>query len=259
MPKLKININKYKIYKNIVALFLLCFLLCLPVISQAAVVKPTSDFYVNDYANLLNSSTKQYIMNTNVELQQKTGAQIVVVTVPSLDGRDIEGYANELFNNWGIGDKQKENGVLLLCSYSDRLFRIEVGYGLEGALPDGKTGRMQDQYIIPYLKQNNFDEGIKNGYSAFLEEVSNEYNVTITGTKQATKQETSNGFSWNSIFSIIFFIVIMILLSRFGGPFIFLGGFGRRKRWRRIFWRRRIPWRWRTLWRRRKHKRILNF
>lgn len=132
------------------------FLFLIP-LSSEAVVTPKAEFYVADYANVLSKETESYIVQTNIDLQQKTGAQIVVVTIPSLDGMDIEQYANTLFRQWEIGSKEKNNGLLLLCSTGDRLFRVEVGYGLEGRLPDGKTGRMQDEYIIPYLKKNDYD------------------------------------------------------------------------------------------------------
>lgn len=214
------------------AFFLICligiFLINSTTKASATIVKPTSQFYVNDYANILSSETEQYIMNTNVELQKKTGAQIVVVTVKSLEGKSIEDYANELFNSWGIGDKTKENGLLLLCSYGDRQFRVEVGYGLEGKLPDGKTGRMQDEYIIPYLKENKFDEGIKNGYSAFLKEVADEYGATITGSEVASKRSVSAGSQLQIIIPFILFsIFITILRIKFGG----------RGRTFHIFWR----------------------
>lgn len=124
-------------------------------VDATKLVTPTSKFYVNDYANLLTEDTKQYIIQTNQKLEEKTGAQIVVVTVQNLEGMTIEQYANELFRKFGIGDKDKNNGLLLLCSYQDRKFRVEVGYGLEGILNDGKTGRMQDEYIIPYLRKIN--------------------------------------------------------------------------------------------------------
>ena len=156
-----------------------CFvLLACPV---SAMVAPNDDFYVYDGASVLSEETEQYILTHSVELERKTGAQIVVVTVPTLDGRALEEYATDLFRQWGIGDAEKNNGLLLLCSVGDRQFRVEVGYGLEGDLPDGKTGRMQDAYIIPLLKEDKFDEGIKNGYTAFLQEVSAVYDVTITG------------------------------------------------------------------------------
>ena len=160
--------------------FIMLIMILLPV-KTFAVVSQTNAFYVNDYANILSSDTEEYIMNMNIELQKKTGAQIVVVTVSSLEGQSIEEYATELFRQFGIGDKNKNNGVLLLCSTGDRLFRIEVGYGLEGRLTDGKTGRIQDNYIIPYLKNNNYDYGIRNGFTAILNEVASEYGVTISG------------------------------------------------------------------------------
>ena len=98
--------------------FIMLIMTLLPV-KTFAVVSQTNAFYVNDYANILSSDTEEYIMNMNIELQKKTGAQIVVVTVPSLEGQSIEEYATELFRKFGIGDKNKNNGVLLLCSTAD--------------------------------------------------------------------------------------------------------------------------------------------
>ncbi len=171
----------------------LCLLACLAVPVAAEVVSPTSDFYVYDGAEVLSDETENYIITTNRELEGKTGAQIVVVTVPSLEGQSLEEYATELFRGWGIGDAEKDNGILLLCALAERQFRVEVGYGLEGDLPDGKTGRMQDEYIIPFLKQDQFDEGIKNGYSAFLWEVAAVYNVSITGEMPTVYAEEELG------------------------------------------------------------------
>lgn len=175
-----------------------------------AVVDPTKDFYVNDYANLLSEQTKQYIMETNIDLNQKTGAQIVVVTVKNLEGKPIEDYANELFRKFEIGDKTKNNGLLLLCSYEDRMFRVEVGYGLEGRLNDGKTGRMQDEYIIPYLKENKFDEGIKNGYTAFLQEVAKEYEVTVEAESLVVPKTTGSRKNNNGNFNFLIFPIFII-------------------------------------------------
>ena len=114
--------------KNIKRIILLIITFCILLsVKSFAVVSQTKDFFVNDYAGVLTEETKNYIIQTNAELQQKTGAQIVVVTVKSLEGQSIEEYATELFRKFGIGDSQKNNGVLLLCSTGDRLFRIEVG------------------------------------------------------------------------------------------------------------------------------------
>ena len=133
--------------------FIGIFILLLAIPKQVnAIVNPTKEFYVNDYANILSEKTKNYILEKSVALQKATKAQIVVVTIPSLYGENLEEYATELFRKFGIGDKEENNGLLLLLTLEERQFRIEVGYGLEGVLPDGLTGRYQDEYIIPYLK-----------------------------------------------------------------------------------------------------------
>ena len=136
-----------------------------------ALVSPTDKFYVNDYADVLSPETEEYIYEKSVKLNEVDGTQIVVVTVKNLEGRSLEDYSLELARNFKIGSKEKDNGLLLLLALEERKFRVEVGTGLEGILPDGKTGRFQDQYIIPYLKEDNFDEGIKNGYNAFYSEI----------------------------------------------------------------------------------------
>lgn len=140
-----------------------------------AIVKPTTEFYVNDYANIISKEVEEHIISKNTELEANTGAQIVVVTVPNLEGRTLEEYSNELFREFGIGSKEQNSGLLLLLALEERQFRVEVGYGLEGILPDGKTGRIQDEYIIPYLKENNWNEGIKSGFDAYLNTINSEY------------------------------------------------------------------------------------
>lgn len=211
--------------KSIVTKILIIFILILSIFktnSNATTVSPTTDFYVNDYAKLLNDETKNYIISTNKSLYNQTGSQIVVVTVPNLDGNSLEEYATELFRNFGIGSKEKNNGVLLLLALEERQFRIEVGYGLEGVLTDGKTGRIQDEYIIPYLKQNNWNEGIKNGYSAILNIVADEYNVSV-GAEDAIATNSVSSEDYQSTFEFL------------GLPFIsmFVGNgirWGRKKR-----------------------------
>ena len=140
-----------------------------------AIVKPTKEFYVNDYANIISKENEEHIIRENVSLEEKTGVQVVVVTVPNLEGRPLEEYSNELFREFGIGKEDENNGLLLLLALKERQFRVEVGYGLEGILPDGKTGRIQDEYIIPYLRENNWNAGIKNGFDAFVDVINTEY------------------------------------------------------------------------------------
>ena len=176
-----------------------------------AVVSQTADFYVNDSAKVLDASLENYIISTNKSLYSQTGAQIVVVTINSLEGEGLEEYANELFRQYGIGDKKKNNGVLMLLSIQDRKSRIEVGYGLEGALNDAKTGRIQDNYMIPYFKENNWQDGIKNGYNAILSEVEKEYDVTVEGSTSPVKGK-DNDTSFSSIAFSFMLITIMIII-----------------------------------------------
>ena len=198
-------INNKTILKMLIIFAILFSLIC-P--TSNAVISPTSEFYVNDYANLLSRETKDYIIETNKKLYQSTGAQIVVATIDSLQGETLEIYATQLFRKFGIGDKQKNNGVLLLLARKERKFRIEVGYGLEGRLTDAKTGRIQDKYIIPYLKNDNWNDGIKNGFNAVLEEVTQEYNVDVGGKKAVNTVDPSTVLSITCIFSMFVSIIL---------------------------------------------------
>ena len=190
----KFHLNRIK--------YLILILLSITFISNVkAIVKPTNNFYINDYANILSSETEEYILNKSVALNNVDGTQIVVVTVPNLEGMSLESYATQLFRNFGIGDSKKNNGLLLLLALEERQFRVEVGYGLEGILPDGKTGRFQDQYIIPYLKNNNWDEGVKNGYDAFYKEIVTLNNLNVDYNEPNKVGKTAID---DSIFKILF-------------------------------------------------------
>ncbi|MCD6551548.1 YgcG family protein [Thermotoga sp.] len=190
--------------------------------------KPTSHKYVNDYVGVLDSETVGKIVSVGKELEEKTTAQVVVVIVPSLSGFTVEEYANCLFREWGIGQKEKNNGVLLLVAMNDRKLRIEVGYGLEGAIPDGKAGRILDEYVIPYFKEGEYDKGVYYGYLAIAKEVAKEYGVELTETSELPERRTDiSGLS--IIIIVIAFIIFSSILGRGGywyrGP-RFPGGFG---------------------------------
>jgi len=197
-----------------ILLILLVFMLTITS-NVFAIVKPTSNFYVNDYANLLSSETENYIMTVNQSLNSKTKAQVVVVTVKNLEGKSLESYATELFRSFGIGDRTLNNGVLMLIALEERQSRIEVGYGLEGILNDAKTGRIQDNYMIPYLKENNWNEGIKNGFSAIVNEIEKEYNVNV-GTEEVYISETGNTSNFLKIMYLsVFFSIVVKIISIF--------------------------------------------
>lgn len=117
------------------------------------------------------------------ELQQKTKAQIAVLIISTLDGEDVTEYANKVFRSWGVGEKDKNNGILFLIALKDKQMRIEVGYGLEGAINDAKAGQILDDYAIPYFKQGQISKGVVNTYATLVGEAAKEYGITIDGSR----------------------------------------------------------------------------
>lgn len=158
--------------------FLLCLTWMIPVLAYDF-PKPTAAFYVNDTVNLMSGEHKDYIIAANEDLCKKAGAQIVIVTIPELDGVSIEEYSTELFRTYGIGDAEKNNGILILLAVDDRECRIEVGYGLEGVINDAKAGRIMDDFMIPYFKEGNWEEGLLNGFDSILDEICEEYDIEV--------------------------------------------------------------------------------
>lgn len=154
------------------------------------VPNPPKNGYVLDQTQTL---TKEEIYTMNrmgLELQKKTKAQIAVLLIPTLEGEDVSDYANRVFRTWGIGDKEKNNGVLFLIALKDKQMRIEVGYGLEGAINDGKAGEILDQHAIPYFQKGKFGPGVMETYKVLVGEVSKEYGVSIDGSRTHAKQDS---------------------------------------------------------------------
>ena len=115
---------------------------------------------VSDFAGLLTPADRAAIDNRLSELRQRTGAQFALVTLDSLEGGQIDDFANKLFAKWGVGEKGKNNGVMLLVAIKDRKARIEVGYGLEPILPDALAGRVLDEQLFPSFKQQHYAQGL---------------------------------------------------------------------------------------------------
>lgn len=124
--------------------------------------------WVTDMAGALRADTVSRLNDTIGAFERTTGAEMAVVVIRSLDGASIEEVAVKLFELWGIGKKDRDNGLLLLWSTGDRRVRVEVGYGLEGVLPDGKAGAILDTYVIPRFRSGEFDAGIVAGVDALL-------------------------------------------------------------------------------------------
>ena len=139
----------------------------------------SSGIYVQDYAGVISAPVRSYLQDIGRQLDQKTTAQLAVVTVKSLNGAPLEEYSLKLLRDWGIGSKEKNNGVLMLVSTGDRKSRIEVGYGLEGALTDSLTGQIQDRYMLPYFRKGTYEEGVARGYEALALRIAKEYNAQL--------------------------------------------------------------------------------
>jgi uncharacterized protein len=191
--------------------------------AAAAYPQATSQFFINDYANLISSDAETEIYNVGRTLQDKTGAQVVAVTVADLQGQSLEDYSLGLARNWSIGQKDKNNGVLLLLYNNGKekwRSRIEVGYGLEGALTDGKTGRIQDVYMVPQYKNGDFSAGLLEGYKAVALEVYSEYGVSPPEGLVASGTEQESDLPLGFVIAIIAVVIVISVVSRliFGGP-----------------------------------------
>lgn len=220
-------------------IFVTCilFLLLSSITLASNYPSPTNNFYVNDFSGVLDNQAKQYIESNAATVEQLTSAQVVVVTVNDLGDSALEDYALGLFREWGIGDKQANNGVLILVDIGGRQSRIEIGYGLEGALPDGKTGRIQDNFMIPYFQKGNYSLGIVEGFNAIVNEIYIEYGYEdrvigdyIPITDQKSTEEEQAIPSIFRLIGIIVLIILIILDFKFtGGAFTFmiLRGLGR--------------------------------
>jgi uncharacterized protein len=166
-------------------------------ISISAILQPSYEFYVRDEEGLLSPHIEERILQISIELAQKTKAQVVVLTTPNFEGMDGAEYALTILRKWGIGDPSLNNGVLILLSLGEGLSRIEVGYGLEGILPDSLLGRIQDTYMLPYYNDGDFDEGMINGYLAIVNIIAKEYQVDLTLSEPIPYQsESTTLFGW---------------------------------------------------------------
>jgi uncharacterized protein len=176
--------------------------------------------FVYDFANVVTPQDRNAISRLFNDLEARTSAQLKIVTLPSLEGGEIKDFSNRLYEGWGIGQKGKDNGALMLMSQQNRKIWIEVGYGLEGALPDAKVGRLLDQYVMPSFKQDDYSAGILKGAQALAAVVAQEYGVQLEGTLQPTAP--GGGDKGRGRFSILHLLGVLILIYLFfRHPFLF--------------------------------------
>ena len=169
--------------KTILSLLLLCLF---PTVGAALDVPPLKA-HVNDYANILSPAAVQKIEAELTAFESSDSTQIAVLTIPSLEGENLEEYSIKVADAWKIGQKGKDNGAILLVSKGDRKIRIEVGRGLEGTLTDLLSGRIIRNEMAPRFKEGDFDGGVEAGVSAIMSVVKGEYTATPQEAQQGKK------------------------------------------------------------------------
>lgn len=196
--------------------FLWLFLFSTNSVSAGAnIPQQVGDIYVQDFANIIEPNTEAEIIKLGKALDQKTKAQIAIMTVPSTGGLPIEEYALESFRTYQLGDKEENNGILLIISQDPKEVRIEVGYGLEGVINDGKAGTILDTITIPRLQEGKLSLAMYETYSKLVNEVQHYYD---TGSVSEGDSGESK-FSLGMVILIIIILVIAIILDIyiFGG------------------------------------------
>jgi uncharacterized protein len=170
---------------------------------------------VVDQAGILDRSTIETITSQLAGYESSSGNQVVVVTLAELKGYPIEDWGLALGRGWGIGQQGKNNGVLLIVAPNDRALRIEVGYGLEGQIPDATANTIIQSEIIPHFKRSDMQGGVRAGVNAILAALGGSYTPTKLASTGSGNAFPAGVFS---VFAFIFIIVVMINVNRDYGP-----------------------------------------
>ena len=205
---------------------------------------PAPNGFINDFAGVLNEENFNTLEALCTAVKEKTGAEIAVVTVETFTPyATIEEYSLALAEKWGVGEKGKDNGVLFITAMTERKVRIEVGYGLEGIIPDSVAGRILDTAVIPSFREDNFESGIVNGTKTIAGFIAKEneidlaeFNVELPRQSESEESKATSVVSFlivlvlcivfrKQVFPILFFILSSVL-SGGGGSGRSGGGFG---------------------------------
>lgn len=175
----------------------------------AEVTYPDYSTMVNDFTGTLDSGWKSSIEDLCIKVRNETSAEIAVAVISDLQGITIEEYAVTLFKKWGVGKADKDNGVLLLVSMQEKKVRIEVGYGLEGAITDLEAGNIINDIIVPRFKENDYNAGVYNGVYALASDIYKDQGLALestTAVEATVGPAASNSFNFSGRWSNPFFI-----------------------------------------------------
>jgi uncharacterized protein len=216
---------------------LIIVLLAAPIFGQVK-LPDRPEHYVEDLANVINADREQALNGILQELEQKTTVQYIILTVETTGGLAIEQFSIELVEKWKLGAKGKDNGLLFTLAVKDRRYRFEVGYGLEGFITDQYCGRIGREELVPYLRQNNYSEGIYQANLRVIQKIAAEAGVTLTGMpnlpREPAPRNPQRRMPGAPCCSLLFFLLMILFFGGLGGrmgwgwfflPFM-LGGFG---------------------------------
>lgn len=188
--------------------------------------------FVSDYAGVVDSTTKRRLEALLGDLRQKTGAEIAVLTVRTTQPETAFDYSMRVAEAWKPGDQEKDNGVLFLVAVEDRQMFIQVGYGLEGALPDGKVGEIRDELVLPHFRRGDYAAGIWQGTVALANIIAAEYGASLNigglppGASRAGRRAPLGVGGILLLALLLFFFRSPFLL-----PFLLTGSMYRRGYW----------------------------
>jgi uncharacterized protein len=197
------------------ALLRVLALACCLVTAALALDFPPLTGRVVDQAGVMSVDSRSAVEAKLQDLEDKSGIQLVVATVKSLQGSDIETYANQLFRTWKLGQTQKNNGVLLLVAPAEHKVRIEVGYGLEGTLTDALSSVIISSAIVPRFKANDYSGGIERGVDGIISVLNGD---TTDWQPKVEVREEGPAQVFNALFPILFFLVFIIVFKLLVGP-----------------------------------------
>ncbi len=187
------------------------FFLLVPSVALAVGV-PSS--YVIDNAGIIEDGSQTKLSGILQELEQKTSAQMIVLTVKSTEGIPIEQYSLQQAEKWGLGQKGKDNGLLFVIAVNDRKYRFETGYGLEQILPDSMLGSIGRSYLVPAFKAGDYTKGVVSTASVIAQTIADSQGVKLSGLPEVKAHRKERGFPFGSLLAFIFFVIFLSSLSR---------------------------------------------
>jgi uncharacterized protein len=198
-------------------LLILALLLCLPGAGRSLEI-PRPEGYVNDHANLLSEREKAGLESLLRRFEAETTNQVVLLTIPSLEEDSLEDFSIRVAEAWKPGQEGRDNGVIFLVAVKERKVRIEVGYGLEGALTDAQSGRIIRNLVAPAFRENDYYGGIQAGLVGILQSIQGEFAAPPGRRTAPTRQAQSRASG------LLLPLLIFLLLFSRGGRFFLLGG-----------------------------------